>query len=74
LVYLSILAIKKIWHGKIGRTHNRILNMKCRYNPSCSNYAILALEKYGFVKGWLMSIKRIHNCTRKVPFGTNDYP
>ena len=34
----------------------------CRYYPSCSEYAIKALEKHGFVKGFLMAVWRILRC------------
>jgi putative membrane protein insertion efficiency factor len=45
----------------------------CRYYPSCSNYAILAVEKYGFLKGSLKAVWRILRCN---PFskGGVDYP
>ncbi|GHV93873.1 putative membrane protein insertion efficiency factor [Spirochaetia bacterium] len=34
----------------------------CRYYPSCSAYAFEAIEKYGFVRGSLLAIKRILRC------------
>jgi len=34
----------------------------CRFTPTCSEYTIEALEKYGFSKGILMGIKRIAKC------------
>ncbi|WP_099189740.1 membrane protein insertion efficiency factor YidD [Tepidibacter mesophilus] len=34
----------------------------CRFYPTCSQYAIEALEKYGFLKGSYLSIKRILKC------------
>ena len=34
----------------------------CKYIPTCSNYAIDALNNYGFFKGWSLSIKRILRC------------
>lgn len=38
----------------------------CRFNPTCSNYAIEAIEEYGIIKGIYMSFKRILRCN---PFG-----
>jgi len=35
---------------------------KCKFTPTCSSYAIEALEKYGFIKGSLLSIRRILRC------------
>lgn len=34
----------------------------CKFIPSCSDYAIEALEEYGCVKGLYLSIKRILRC------------
>nr|WP_330389037.1 membrane protein insertion efficiency factor YidD [Tepidibacter thalassicus] len=34
----------------------------CRFYPTCSQYAIEALKKYGFFKGSYLSIKRILKC------------
>lgn len=46
--------------------------VKCRYIPSCSEYSIQAVEKFGIRKGLLLSYKRIRSCTRKVEFDTLD--
>lgn len=45
--------------------------MKCCFKPSCSEYAILALEKHGVIKGIKLSIKRFKRCH---PPGGEDYP
>ena len=34
----------------------------CRYIPTCSEYAMLAVEKYGAAKGSFLAIKRILRC------------
>ncbi|MCI9534530.1 MAG: membrane protein insertion efficiency factor YidD [Lachnospiraceae bacterium] len=34
----------------------------CIYTPTCSQYAIEALQKYGVVKGLWLSVKRILRC------------
>jgi uncharacterized protein len=34
----------------------------CRFSPTCSQYAIDALKKYGFLKGTWLAIKRIGKC------------
>ncbi|NPA58610.1 MAG: membrane protein insertion efficiency factor YidD [Aquificae bacterium] len=34
----------------------------CRYYPTCSQYSVEAVEKYGVVKGLLKSIWRILRC------------
>ncbi|NEU04390.1 membrane protein insertion efficiency factor YidD [Clostridium sp. ATCC 25772] len=34
----------------------------CKFQPTCSQYAIEAIEKYGGLKGGYMAIKRILRC------------
>ncbi len=34
----------------------------CRYIPTCSQYALEALEKYGAAKGGFLALKRICRC------------
>ena len=34
----------------------------CRYTPTCSEYAMQAVEKYGAVKGGWLAAKRILRC------------
>lgn len=38
------------------------MNIHCIYTPTCSQYAIEALQKYGVVKGLWLSVKRILRC------------
>lgn len=34
----------------------------CRFRPTCSEYAIEALDKYGLVRGGLLSLRRLLRC------------
>ena len=45
---------------------------RCRFEPSCSTYMIMAINKYGLIKGVIKGIKRICRC--KPPNGGIDYP
>jgi len=74
LVSFSIFLIKKIWHGKVGRQYNKKRNIYCRFYPSCSNYAVMALEKYGFFKGWFLAYQRFKRCTNENTDSCIDYP
>ncbi|MCR5030302.1 MAG: membrane protein insertion efficiency factor YidD [Selenomonadaceae bacterium] len=42
----------------------------CRYVPTCSEYAMIAIERYGAAKGGCMAVKRILRCH---PFGASGY-
>lgn len=38
------------------------LGPKCRFTPTCSQYAAEALKKHGVIKGMALSVKRISRC------------
>ena len=42
-----------------------ILSIKCRFEPSCSQYMILSLQKYGLWKGLAKGIDRLKRCRAK---------
>ncbi len=42
----------------------------CRYSPTCSQYAIDAIKKYGPIKGVYLATKRILSCH---PWGGSGY-
>lgn len=46
------------------------LPSNCRYYPTCSNYAVEALNKHGPIKGSLLAIGRIARCH---PWGGRGY-
>lgn len=46
-----------------------LIGKNCRFYPTCSQYAILALEKYGILEGGIMVTKRILKCNPFHPGG-----
>lgn len=42
----------------------------CRFYPTCSTYAMQAVEKYGALKGGWLAVKRILRCN---PFNDGGY-
>jgi putative membrane protein insertion efficiency factor len=46
--------------------------IRCRYNPTCSEYSLEAVRKYGIRRGLVLTATRIISCTSAVPFGTLD--
>ena len=47
-----------------------ILGQNCRYLPTCSEYSIQSIKKFGIFKGAFLSLKRISKCH---PWGNHGY-
>lgn len=60
-----MICLIRLYQKVPGPWHNY-----CRHLPTCSNYAIIALEEHGFLKGTYLSLKRILRCN---PFGTSGF-
>ena len=54
----AMLAAIRFYQRKISPG----LPARCRYIPTCSEYALEAVEKYGAVKGGWLAVKRISRC------------
>lgn len=39
-----------------------LLGNNCRFYPSCSSYAVTAIEKHGLLRGSWLAVKRIFKC------------
>lgn len=46
----------------------------CRFTPTCSQYAIEAIKKYGVIRGGWLTIKRILRCNPWCGHGGRDDP
>ncbi len=51
-----------------------LLPSMCRYYPTCSNYALEAIEVHGAFKGSLLAVWRILRCNRLFPGGYDPVP
>lgn len=47
-----------------------VMGKQCRYTPTCSQYGITALKKYGIFKGGYLTVRRILSCH---PWGGHGY-
>jgi putative membrane protein insertion efficiency factor len=46
----------------------------CRFYPTCSEYALEAIKKFGLLKGGFLSVKRILRCNPMNPGGFDPIP
>ena len=66
--------MKKIFIGLIKFYRKYLSGLKtaptCKFYPTCSQYAVEAIEKYGIIKGGLLAVWRILRCN---PFSKGGY-
>ena len=60
-----IIKLIRLYQKFPFRKHNL-----CRFNPTCSEYMIIAIKRFGLMKGMYFGIKRILRCN---PFGSYGY-
>lgn len=47
---------------------------RCRFTPSCSQYTLVAVERYGLVRGCFLGLKRLLKCHPFHPGGFDPVP
>jgi putative membrane protein insertion efficiency factor len=62
IVALPVHAYRLVFSPWVG--------FNCRYQPTCSAYALEALERHGAIKGSLLAARRTGRCH---PFGGDGY-
>lgn len=69
MTYILIFLIS-LYKKVVSPAFEILFGKACRFTPTCSEYTIEALEKYGAIKGVTMGVKRILKCH---PFGGSGY-
>ncbi|MGH7780728.1 MAG: membrane protein insertion efficiency factor YidD [Candidatus Binataceae bacterium] len=64
---ISIIAIYRV---AISPLLVAMFGRACRFEPSCSEYAALAIRRHGIVRGGAMAARRLARCH---PLGTHGY-
>jgi len=66
ILALPFMALIKLYQWIL----SPLLGPKCRFTPTCSQYALEAFKKYGIFKGFWLSARRISRCH---PWGGHGY-
>jgi len=75
LLIYSLIRLREIiiWFIRIYQRYaSEDIRLSCVFEPSCSEYMILSIKKYGAVRGCFKGIKRLLRC--RYPNGGEDYP
>lgn len=67
---LLLLALIRLYQYAI----SPLLGRRCRFFPSCSEYAAEAVEKHGVFKGAALGLKRLSRCHPWNPGGFDPVP
>jgi putative membrane protein insertion efficiency factor len=65
-----VLAIIWVYQA----TLSAVIGPRCRFYPSCSRYAMEAIETHGLIKGAMLSVRRIGKCHPFHPGGVDMVP
>jgi len=52
----------------------RLASRVCRFKPSCSHYALGAIERHGLIRGCLIAWRRVRRCRPENPGGVDPVP
>lgn len=67
LVLIAVIGVYRRWISPLLGPH-------CRFVPSCSEYAVMALERHGLVRGLYLAARRLLRCHPFHPGGFDPVP
>jgi len=67
---ILIVKILRFYKGFVSPLLEEIFSKACRFTPTCSEYTIIALERFGTRKGLALGIRRFLRCH---PWGGSGY-
>lgn len=70
LTVAPLVALLKLYQYAI----SPLLGRSCRFDPSCSHYAVLALQRHGAIKGLWLAARRVGRCHPWHPGGYDPVP
>jgi putative membrane protein insertion efficiency factor len=71
----NLFALPLIWLVRIYQyAISPMLARSCRFHPSCSEYAVEALQRHGALKGSWLAMRRVGRCHPWHPGGYDPVP
>ena len=71
-LYLGVLVLAIALYQHYGHYLTHSIGVRCRYEPTCSNYSIAVVKRYGVEVGLILTWRRLSSCTGSVPLGRVD--
>ena len=69
---VPVILMIRFYQKALSQTVAR--RMRCRFYPSCSEYAIMAIHRYGVVRGLTKAFDRVRRCRPDNLESCIDYP
>lgn len=66
----ALIALIRVYQQTLSRMLRAAFGPVCRFEPSCSRYAVACIETHGALRGSLLSVKRLCKCH---PFHAGGY-
>ncbi|HWJ83702.1 MAG TPA: membrane protein insertion efficiency factor YidD [Nocardioides sp.] len=70
MVRTILVGLIRAWRFAISPLYGEV----CRYYPSCSAYALEAVQRHGAIKGSWLAVRRIGRCHPWAPGGVDHVP
>lgn len=69
MLVLPLVWVLRAWHAL-----PRIDTVRCRFHPTCAEYAITALQRFGLMRGTALAVGRLGRCHPWNPGGVDHVP
>ncbi|HSK90315.1 MAG TPA: membrane protein insertion efficiency factor YidD [Euzebyales bacterium] len=69
LAVQPLVLLLRLWHWL-----PRIDTMRCRFHPTCAEYAVTALRRFGLLRGSWLAVRRVGRCHPWNPGGVDYVP
>ena len=69
-----MLKLARLLHNFYKRFVSPLLGNACRFEPSCSDYALEAVERHGLIKGSALTMWRVLRCNPWSEGGSDPVP